>query len=261
MINRKLFSLIESKSDLSRPRIYVLISEKRKEYSFSISKELAAYMVAAAYSIDISKFATPEEREKLQNLSAHSTRTTHLVTRKAAKESTPVLVKIGERLQISDPLLPSNIFQQAKKMSDLYAGLYLFENSVRNLIRVVMAKKHGPNWWAPPTVPRGVREDVEKIRNKEKQNAWHSNRGAQPIFYTQIGHLKSIITSNWSTFEDLFPSRVWVETRIDEIEISRNTVAHHNPLQNDDVKQLELYIKQWFKQLQSISGKLANPSP
>ena len=92
--------------------------------------------------------------------------------------------------------------------------------------------------------------------SKESANPWHGKRGSAPIFYTDIKHLFSIIKNNWPDFEDLFPNQNWIETRISEIEISRNIVAHNNPLAKRDIQRLSLYFEDWENQINIIKESI-----
>lgn len=229
-------------------RIYQMIKEKKKEYHFTISKEMAAYLLAAERGIDISKILPEKELAKLRDLG--KIRPSIIREKKAPKKkaSKQIIINIAKEFRVVDPFLPVKLIKQATEMSRVYPIVYLFENSVRNLIQVVLEGKYGPNWW-DDKIPRNVKRDVEKRLIKEKENRWHGKRGAHKIFYTNIGDLNSIIATNWSDFKDIFPSQTWIKSRIDEIELSRNIIAHNNPLSDRDIKRLKLYFEDWIKQI------------
>jgi len=90
----------------------------------------------------------------------------------------------------------------------------------------------------------------------EINNPWHGKRGSAPIFYTLIDDLKSIIKNNWGDFASLFPNQTWIDTRIGEIERSRNIIAHNNPLAKRDIDRIKLYFEDWEAQVKTIKNKI-----
>jgi len=170
--------------------------------------------------------------------------------RPAAKDasSKQIVVEIDKGVKIVDPLLPKKFIDDATKMAGVYPVVYIFENSVRNLISTVMKSKHDEKWWETK-VGAKINEKVKSRIDNEDKNPWHGRRGAHPIFYTDIDELKSIITANWSDFQDIFPNLQWVTGKIDEIEMSRNVIAHNNPLEDRDIVRLKLNLEDWLKQI------------
>jgi hypothetical protein len=47
----------------------------------------------------------------------------------------------------------------------------------------------------------------------------------------------------------MFPDLTWVKSRIDSIGLSRNIVAHNNPLPNREIQRLKIYFGDWIRQL------------
>jgi hypothetical protein len=164
------------------------------------------------------------------------------------RSSRQKVIEFGKGLNVTDPLLPPKIINEAIQMAGVYRILYVFENSVRNLVMKVMSSEHGDKWWELK-VGYTIKKKVSDRIKKEYKNRWHGKRGAHPIFYTDIEDLKSIITTNWKSFKNFFPNQQWVTVRIDEIEMSRNIVAHNNPLEKRDIQRLEIYLGDWIKQI------------
>jgi hypothetical protein len=168
------------------------------------------------------------------------------------------VIRIGDHDNYKDPLLPERIIDDAKNMRNIYATLYIFENSVREVISRVMAKKYEGDWWNKLNAPKAqkMRRDVKGRMATETKNAWHGKRGNHPIYYTDISDLINIIEEYWSDFSSLFPGFKWVETRIGEISISRNVVDHHNPLKDNDQQRVLVYFNDWCDQVESIKSRL-----
>ena len=53
----------------------------------------------------------------------------------------------------------------------------------------------------------------------------------------------------WQEFEDLFPTQGWVKQRLDELERSRNIIAHGNLLSESEVQRIEQYLDDWLRQV------------
>ncbi|MGA7195126.1 MAG: Swt1 family HEPN domain-containing protein [Anaerolineales bacterium] len=176
---------------------------------------------------------------------------------KASKNTTKV-IRIGGNANFKDPLLSQSILNGAKEMTDIYATLYVFENSVRDVISRVMAKKFGKEWWNKLNATRALkmRQDVKGRMTQEEKNSWHGKRGSHPIDYTDIANLIDIFDEYWSDFKPFFPTLKWVETRISEISMSRNIVDHHNPLNPNDQKRVQVYFTDWCNQIASVKDQL-----
>ena len=133
-------------------------------------------------------------------------------------------------------------------MSRVYPYIYLFENSVRYLIKEILGRKYGDNWWEEKA-PTATKREVMKRIAREDVHRWHAKRGAHPIFYSDMHDLYSIIVKNWKDFKDLFPDQTWIKSRVEEIELSRDIIAHNNPLPDDEITRLKLDLKAWVKQI------------
>jgi hypothetical protein len=139
---------------------------------------------------------------------------------------------------------------RAKAMSNLpaYLAFFCLENAVRELIVERMDQQHGPDWW-DLKIASGIRQKVETRREKEGTNRWHSRRGAEEIYYTDFGDLALIIQNSWSDFSDLFPDVAWITSRLKDLELSRNVIAHNNRLDQLEVDRIGMYLSDWLRQV------------
>jgi len=88
-----------------------------------------------------------------------------------------VAVNIGKAFKLKDPLITGKVISEAKEMAEeVYPLLYVFENSVREMIIRVMQKAHGATWWELK-VSQEIQEEVKKRKSKEDKNPWHGKRG------------------------------------------------------------------------------------
>jgi Swt1-like HEPN len=137
---------------------------------------------------------------------------------------------------------------QAVKMAALYEAFFCFENSVRELVEQRLKENIGTDWWNQGSTS-AIRERVVKRQAKESANRWHTARGESPISYADFGDLSAMIVNNWSLFEDLFPDQDWVRTRLSDLELSRNVIAHNGVLSGREITRITLYLKDWVMQV------------
>jgi hypothetical protein len=137
---------------------------------------------------------------------------------------------------------------QAIKMAGLYQAFFCFENSVRELVEQRLRENLGADWWTKGTTSV-IRKKVEDRRSAEQSNRWHAARGESRIAYADFGDLSSMITNNWILFEDLFPDQDWVRTRLSDLELSRNVIAHNGVLNGREITRITLYLKDWVMQV------------
>lgn len=101
-----------------------------------------------------------------------------------------------------------------------------------------------------------IKREVERRKALEGAHRWHYTRGDHEIFYTNFGDLISIISTNWGVFQPLFNRFGWIQAKLEEIELSRNIIAHNNPLPKREFDRIELSFGDLKKQLHDyIEGK------
>ncbi len=138
----------------------------------------------------------------------------------------------------------------------VYPLLYIFENSVRDLIERVLKDAYSSEWWTM-AVPKAVRETATKHKAAEAKEPWHGARGKRDIDYVFLNDLWSIIKDKWNHFGQFFPNQSWVEALITgDMNVSRRVFAHMNPLHENDVKNIEAAFRKWTKQLKAVEAKL-----
>jgi len=129
-----------------------------------------------------------------------------------------------------------------------YLAFFCLENAVRELVAERLSENHGSGWWDMEASQK-LKDKVKERQDKEGRNRWHVRRGEHEIYYTDFGDLRALIQSNWEDFEDLFPDQNWVLTRLDELEASRNIIAHSNLLDEREVIRIRLYLQDWTRQV------------
>jgi hypothetical protein len=154
----------------------------------------------------------------------------------------------GQLLDESLAPFPLATRNEALRMGRLYVIIYCFENSVRELIRTRMSDED-PDWWTSDKVPRKVRDTANSRLKDAEDNSWLEGVTKDILGFVDFGGLCDIITNNWEMFEDLIPSQHWLKQRFDELERSRNFIAHNRMLSAAEFARLEMYVGDWNRQV------------
>ena len=141
-------------------------------------------------------------------------------------------------------LFESDIRAQARKMANFYVLYYCIENSIRRLISERLTK-YGGNWW-DQKVPEGIRNEVKDKQSKEKETAF-SIRSDDPLSYTNFGELIDILNSNFEDFSDIIRSKKAMQQVLSPFNSLRNVIAHSCELNDDEIKRVELLVKDWLR--------------
>ena len=137
---------------------------------------------------------------------------------------------------------------QAERMSFVYITVAAFENSVRDLISRVLADVAGENWWDACVSDR-VKATAKSRLEAEEKVRWHVQRGEDPIRYTMLPNLATIIENNFVHFEPYLHHINWVKSVFEVIERSRNVIMHSGSLSERDIARLGSLIRDWNSQV------------
>ena len=156
----------------------------------------------------------------------------------------------SERSLLSETLDPFGVDlrNEALRMTRLYALIYCFENSVRLLIGDRLRERHGLDWWQTK-VPKKVKDFAESRQKNARATSWLEGEKRDVLGFVEFGHLADLITNNWDDFSDLIPSQQWLKQRFDELEKTRNFIAHNRLLQMGEFSRIEMYVADWNRQV------------
>jgi len=161
-------------------------------------------------------------------------------------------IQVGADAQMAEKSLmeetlspfPIDVRNEALQMSRLYAQLNCFENSIRTLVKERLVEEFDVDWWEKGVVNK-VKEFAKKRFDAEQKNSWLEGQKSELIQFIEFGHLSDIILNKWELFSDLIPTQHWLKQRLDELEKSRNYIAHNRLLLPSEFKRIELYINDW----------------
>lgn len=137
----------------------------------------------------------------------------------------------------------------AIEMQRYYRLLYVLENIVRDLIVSRFVETDGSEAWFDARASNEMKKKLDQRQKMEEKNAWHMGRSREPIYYMDFGDLAKLIVNHWSVFEDLLPDQAWVTSRLEEAERTRNVIAHTNLLAAEEGARLEMYLRDWIRQI------------
>lgn len=135
------------------------------------------------------------------------------------------------------------------EMARNYRLLYVFENLVRDFINTRFTEEDKTSDWFQNRSNAGMQKKVDERRKGEAKHQWHTGRNEGPLHYLDFSDLGLLIINHWAVFKDFFPPQSWVTTRIEEAERSRNVIAHTNLLSSEESQRLEMYLRDWIRQI------------
>jgi hypothetical protein len=131
----------------------------------------------------------------------------------------------------------------ALEMSRLYALLFCFENEIRDFIRDTLFEKFGATWWEK--IPKKIQDFSNSRKDSALKDSWLEGEKTDLLGFIEFGMLAIIIIENWPNFEDLIPSQHWLKQRMDELEKTRNFIAHNRMLLPSEFQRIYMYIADW----------------
>lgn len=151
----------------------------------------------------------------------------------------------AEKQLLDEALSPFGVQRRnnALEMARLYAILYCFENEVRALISETLEEKEGADW--ADKLPPKIKQHAEGRIEGALKDSWIEGEKVDLLGFVDFGHLAQIITNKWEYFDDIIPSQHWLKQRMDEIEKSRNFIAHNRMLLPSEFQRLYMYVADW----------------
>lgn len=258
--NRELRAALLKKRNISKQRLSQLVQELKGRLPMDTPQ--AIHTIAHKSGLDISKYLAPEEIAEVRGFVAQLGATTPAAassngktTRRRAAPK-PALVTVGGFGVKQLPGMSAIHAQEAQKMANVYAAMYVFENSLRDIIERVLEKHFATDWWTK-AVHHKIRDVAADRKAQEKNDPGHGKRGNRPIDYVDLLALEKIIKHHWKLFEKIFPSQAWIEVLVShDMNVSRRPIAHMNPLAADDIKNVENALRKYEKVLKANAAEI-----
>jgi hypothetical protein len=244
--NRELRAALLKRLGVTPQRLSQRVAQVKRLYG-PMSTQDGTYVLAHQQGLDLTRYLDQATVDRVRHLiPASGTPLSATQPRQARPKAVSTRpIRIAPSLELVNAMLPTNVAADASRMATVYPKLYIFENSIRNVIVRVLRAKHGSNWWAS-RAPTGVQKTVADRKAHEAKTPWHGKRGTHEIYYANFGDLRDIITKNWVDFEQIFLKQAWITQRLEELEPPRNIVAHSNPLSKQEESRVDLYFNDWI---------------
>ena len=151
----------------------------------------------------------------------------------------------AEESLLKESLAPFSVQRRnnALEMARLYAVLFCFENEIRDFIRDALEEKEGHDWLGK--LPPKIREYAESRRETAQKDSWLEGEKSDLLGFVDFGQLAQIIIAKWDHFKDILPTQHWLKQRMDELEKSRNFIAHNRMLLPSEFQRMYMYISDW----------------
>jgi hypothetical protein len=262
-VDKRLLEALQSRFNLGTRQVNRKITEEANR--LALPRDLAAVSLAMDLKMSVQRFVDAAGLATIRGARAaaspppqaptssgtESSRTSR--SRRAAPVSAKRIVFSVAGIDYSDvPGLMVGLANDAKRAAgDAYPFLYLFENSMRELIRRILSREYGDSWWSKvlPTIQAKAKENQER----ELKEKWHSARGAEPIQYVDLVDLATIVVSRslWKHFAPLFPRKEFVTSLVHDFNVSRRIVAHMNAVPAGEVPAIQAAFRKWVLQLKA----------
>lgn len=138
---------------------------------------------------------------------------------------------------------PVQLRNNALEMARLYSILFAFENHVREFIREILSEEEGADWLSK--LPPKIISHAENRQQKAEKDSWLEGEKTDLLGFLDFGHLSQIIVFKWEFFAGIIPSQHWLKQRMDELEKSRNFIAHNRMLLPSEFQRMYMYIADW----------------
>jgi hypothetical protein len=248
MVDRRVWRLLLSKLGVSQPAISQQAQIIKKNHG-PMSTEEATYVIAHRNGIDLARYLPIEMVDRIRSLIPKELPSIvqpiqHRQSKKHKKKSAT-----------SYPLVTDALIAKGVSIgTESFPRMYILENSVRNLIIQRLTKAYGNDWWINGRF-KGVRDNVQRIIDKEKKYPHRDKRGLHPIYYSNFSEIKTIILNEFNYFADVILDRQWFEVQMDQVYMSRNSLAHSVPITEDDESRIRLFYSEWSKLLDNAGIK------
>jgi tetratricopeptide (TPR) repeat protein len=143
---------------------------------------------------------------------------------------------------VSKDANPSGNMHETKRDS-----LYLFENNVREFIRILLETNYGEEWWR-----QGVPPKVRAKCASRREEALDEEREADLLLFADFYDYKTIIESNKTIFASYIDTKEWCQ-KLNDMEPIRNAIAHNRPLKNAPVRVSD-YHHSFQKIIEKVKG-------
>ena len=119
----------------------------------------------------------------------------------------------------------------------------------------VLRDSRGADWFER-SVPERMRKEAARKQKEEGAARFHGHRGPDLPVYLGVSDWMKVIEENWGDFEPVLFQSHWSLGKLQELRLTRNSVAHMGEVTDDDIARLDLLIRDWNRQTGQIADLL-----
>lgn len=127
-------------------------------------------------------------------------------------------------------------------------SLYVFENNVREFIRILLESNHKEDWWR-----KGVPKQVRAKCASRREEALDEEKESDLLLFADFYDYKMIIEDNKNIFSSYIDIKDWGK-QLTIMEPIRNAIAHNRPLNEASVRVKECCIR-FQKVMEKVKAK------
>ena len=154
--------------------------------------------------------------------------------------------------EVLSDIIPLDIKNKGREMTEVYLFLYCVENSLRLFIEKVAMDKLGDDYFNHLHIKKSIHDKISIRKREEKKDKWLRLRGDSDVFYLDFDDLGNIIGNNWDIFKEFFPRLDWIVPKIKEMAKIRNLVAHNSYIESSGKELVRTYFKVILKQINDV---------
>jgi len=125
-------------------------------------------------------------------------------------------------------------------------SLYLFENNLRDFIRIVLKNGCGEGWWR-----KGIPKKVRAKCAARREEGLEEEKEAELLLFADFYDYKEIIEYNKKFFASRIDTKEW-GNKLEAIEPIRNAIAHNRPLPQS-VSKIKICYEDFQKVMEKVS--------
>ena len=138
-----------------------------------------------------------------------------------------------------------NVGKLSESKSDY---LYVFENNVREFLRILLEENYSNDWWR-----RGVPPKIRAACAARREEALDEEKEADLLLFADFHDYRLIIETNKPIFSSYIDTKEWCK-KLSEMEPIRNAIAHNRPLRIAPIRVTE-YSMSFSKVMEKIKNK------
>jgi hypothetical protein len=219
------------------------------------NKDYHAVRVSHDLLREIRKFADENSlRGKVFNISEDYVRK---LTRKFAKEAkipqyelvNPETLRDGFKkyppsYQIDLGGFDAKLLRRSERMAQYYMATFCIEKGLRELVSEKMMKTYTDKWWEAK-VDSKLQSDV-KTKQQQELGTLMFVRSEDPMEYTTIWEVMSILEQNWDIFQNDFSMGLSrLRDTVNTLNQLRIVIAHNSELTDEQKKKFEVMMDDW----------------